>query len=150
MLAGLDMMKGMKLLALAVLAAKAELALGRKEATSVVVGFIDGPPLSLRKTALAAKVLRKSARLHRIATTKFSPLKPLKTYVTRRWQENMVVIPDSETLAKPATITHVIANVCPSETPKLGSNAIIVRKSLGSELRATSRLGSLGIDQTNY
>merc|ERR1711865_1244243 len=100
-------MKGMKLLSLAILAAKSELALGRKEATSVVVGFIDGPPLSQRKTEIAAKVLRKSCRLHLIPTSKFSPLKPLKTYVTRRWQENLVVVDDAESLAKPVTITHV-------------------------------------------
>jgi len=118
MLAGLDMMPGMKLLSLSILAAKSELALGRKDATSVVVGFIDGPPLSQRKTELAAKVLRKSARLLLIPTTQFSPLAALKKYVTRRWQENLVVVKDSETLAKPATITHVIANICPDETPK--------------------------------
>jgi len=119
MIAGLDMMKGMKLLALSILAAKAELALGRKDATSVVVGFIDGPPLSQRKTQLAAKVLRKSARLLLIPTTQFSPLKALKTYVTRRWQENLVVVKSSEELAKPLTITHVIANICPKEDQKL-------------------------------
>jgi hypothetical protein len=119
LVAGLEMMKGMKLLALAILAAKSELALGRKDALSVVVGFIDGPPLSERKTELAAKVLRKSARLHLIPTTQFSPLKALKRYVTRRWQENLVVIKDSEELAKPETITHVIANICPKEDQKL-------------------------------
>jgi hypothetical protein len=119
LLAGLDMIKGMKLLALAILAAKSELALGRKEATSIVVGFIDGPPLSQRKTELAAKVLRKSARLTLVPTSQFSPLKPLKTYVTRRWQENLVVVKDSEELASPVTITHVIANVCPEEDQKL-------------------------------
>jgi hypothetical protein len=117
--AGLEMMQGMKLLALSILAAKSELALGRKDATSVVVGFIDGPPLSQRKTELAAKVLRKSARLLLIPTTKFSPLKALKTYVTRRWQENLVAVDDAETLANPDTVTHVIADICPAEAPKL-------------------------------
>jgi hypothetical protein len=130
LVAGLDMMKGMKLLALALLAAKSELALGRKEALSAVVGFIDGPPLSQRKTELAAKVLRKSARLHLIPTTKFSPLKALKGYVTRRWQENLVVIKDSEELAKPATITHVIANICPKEDQKLDFERDYRKKSL--------------------
>merc|ERR1719394_473651 len=115
LIAGLEMMKGMKLLALSILAAKSELALGRKEALSVVVGFIDGPPLSQRKTELAAKVLRKSARLTLIPTTQFSPLAALKKYVTRRWQENLVVIKDSKMLAKPETITHVVANICPKE-----------------------------------
>jgi hypothetical protein len=119
LLAGLDMMQGMKLLSLAFLAAKSELALGRKDATSVVVGFIDGPPLSQRKTALAARVLRKATRLLLIPTTKFSPLKPLKTYVTRRWQENLVVVDGSEELASPMTITHVIANICPREDQKM-------------------------------
>jgi hypothetical protein len=119
LLAGLDMSQGMKLLSLAILAAKSELALGDKDAAAVVVGFIDGPPLSQRKTELAAKVLRKGARLLLVPTTKFSPLKALKTYVTRRWQENLVVVKDSEELAKPMTITHVIANICPREDQKM-------------------------------
>merc|ERR1719401_1014935 len=113
------MIQGMKLMSLALLAAKAELALGRKTAQSVIVGFIDGPPLSVRKTELAAKVLRKSSRVLLVPTTQFSPLETLKKFVTRRWQENLVVVKRSEDLANPQTITHINANICPDESPKL-------------------------------
>mmetsp|Transcript_29454 Transcript_29454/g.47374 ORF Transcript_29454/g.47374 Transcript_29454/m.47374 type:complete len:867 (-) Transcript_29454:66-2666(-) len=116
---GLAMIKGMKLMSLAFLAAKSELALGRKNAQSVVVGFIDGPPLSIRKTEIAAKVLRKSSRLLLVPTVQFSPLAALKRFVTRRWQENLVVIRRPEDLANPVQVTHINANICPAETPIL-------------------------------
>jgi hypothetical protein len=116
---GLEMAKGMKLLSLGLLTAKAELSLGRKKADSAVVGFIDGPPLSERKTLLAAQVLRKSARLTLIPTSKLSPLKLLKKLVTRRWQENLVVVKSAKQLAKPESVTHIIADICPSKKPKM-------------------------------
>merc|ERR1719478_637715 len=87
---GLSFAKGTKLVALALLTAKAELTLGRKEAQSVVVVFTDGQPLSFRKTKLAARSLRKKTRLLWVPTMKFSPLKNIKKWATRRWQENIV------------------------------------------------------------
>merc|ERR1719305_2270694 len=60
---GLSFAKGTKLVALALLTAKAELQLGRKTAQSVVIVFTDGQPLSFRKTKLASRSLRKSTRL---------------------------------------------------------------------------------------
>jgi hypothetical protein len=118
---GLSMQKGMKLMGLALLAAKAELTLGRKEAQSVVVGFMDGPPLSVRKTKIAATVLRKGSRLHLMAITKFSPLKVLKKLVTRRWQENLIAIDGGKKLKDKTDryVTRTIANICPKEDPKL-------------------------------
>lgn len=112
---GLQMQKGMKLMSLGLLAATAELALGRKTVKSSVVAFIDGPPLSPRKTKQAAKILRKASRLTFVATTGFSPLKLYKSLVTRRWQENLVVVPSADDLMKhPGTFgTHVVANICP-------------------------------------
>merc|ERR1712046_117208 len=73
LLNGLQMQKGMKLLSMAFLAAKGELSLGRKTAHTSVVAFIDGPPLSERKTALASKLIRKSARVTMVPTSKLSP-----------------------------------------------------------------------------
>jgi hypothetical protein len=118
---GLSMQKGMKLMGLALLAAKAELTLGRKEAQSVVVGFIDGPPLSVRKTVAAATVLRKGSRLLLVPIIKFSPLKVLKKLVTRRWQENLVAVDGAKALDKKKNryVTRIVANICPKENPKL-------------------------------
>lgn len=118
-LQGLVFAKGTKLTALALLAAKSELQLGRKDARSVVVAFQDGQPLSFRQTQIAARSLRKSARLIWVVVTKFAPLKSIKLWATRRWQENIVQVNSAQQLAKPATVTEVIADICPSETPKL-------------------------------
>jgi len=119
LITGLEFRKGSKLLALALLTAKAELGLGRKTAASNVVVFLDGAPLSIRKTMLASRVIRKSARLHWVVVTKFAPLKDIKTWATRRWQENIVQVQKYTQLQDPQTVTHVIANICPSRTPKL-------------------------------
>merc|ERR1719502_433451 len=89
---GLTPAPGTKLTAMALLAAQAELTLGRKDAPSVVITFTDGQPLSFRKTRLAAHALRKKARLLFVPVVKFSPLKDIKTWVTRRWQENIVKV----------------------------------------------------------
>jgi len=119
-LAGLQMQKGMKLLSLGFLSAKDELTLGRKKARSSVVVFMDGPPLSPRKTELSAKILRKSARVTMVPISKLSPLKVLKKLVTRRWQENLVVVSGLKKLQKSSeVVTHVIANICPMGFPKL-------------------------------
>jgi hypothetical protein len=118
-LTGLEMQKGMKLMSLAFLAAKSEMALGRKKAQTAVIGYVGGPPLSERKTTLAATVLRKSARLLLVPTSKLSPLKLFKKVVTRRWQENLVVVSSAKKLAKPDQVTHIIANICPKKRPKL-------------------------------
>jgi len=118
-LTGFTMQKGMKLLSLAFLSAKDSLALSRKKAHTSVVTFIDGPPLSPRKTTLAAKMIRKSARVTIVALSKLSPLKLLKKLVTRRWQENIVVVGSTEKLIRPSAVTHIIANICPPKRPKI-------------------------------
>jgi len=116
---GLEWPKGSTLTSLALMTAKAELSLGRKDSQSIVVIFTDGRPLSFRKTGLAAKAVRKSARLVWVPMTKFAPLKQIKKWATRRWQENVVKVRDFAHLDKPYVITHIIANICPDETPKL-------------------------------
>jgi hypothetical protein len=129
---GLKMRKGEKLLELALLTAKAELSLGRKLATSIVVTFIDGAPLSPRKSLIASKQLRKATRLLFVPLIKFSPLKDIKTWASRRWQENVVKVSSAKQLARNDVVVHLIANVCPKKKPKLkfGRN---LRKKLGFE-----------------
>merc|ERR1719401_3389144 len=112
-------MKGEKLLELALLTAKAELALGRKTAPSIVVTFIDGAPLSNRKSQVASKAIRKSARLIYVPVVGFAPLKNIKKWATRRWQENVVKVKDAQELGKEEVATHLVANVCPSLSQQL-------------------------------
>jgi len=110
---GLEFQKGTKLVSLALLTAKSELSLGRKTAPSVVIAFINGAPLSFRKTEIAAKSVRKKARLLWVVTSKYSPLADIKKWATRRWAENIVKAKDYKQLADPETVTHIIANICP-------------------------------------
>jgi len=111
---GLQYTPGSKLLSLALMAVKDELALGRKEARTNVIVFVDGEPLSYRKTLLTSKTIRKSARLVYVPVIKFSPLKALKTWASRRWQENLVPVETVKQLASPETGTHIVANICPN------------------------------------
>merc|ERR1719379_345857 len=82
--------KGSTLTSLALMRAKAELNLGRKNAKSVVVVITDGRPLSYGRTRAASRNLRKSARLVWVPVTRYAPLRYIKQWATRRWQENVV------------------------------------------------------------
>jgi len=121
---GLEFTPGSKLLSLGLMAVKSELALGRKTAQTVVIVYLDGAPLSFRKTMMTSRELRKKCRLVYVPVVKFSPLKDLKGWASRRWQENLVKVPDYETLAKPETGTHLVANICPKKFPKLKMPAL--------------------------
>merc|ERR550514_926906 len=88
LITGLTWPKGSTLTSLALTTAKAELALGRKDSKSIVVVITDGRPLSYRNTWIASRNLRKAARLVWVPVTKYAPLKYIKYWATRRWQEN--------------------------------------------------------------
>jgi hypothetical protein len=110
---------GSKLLSLALMAVKSELPLGRPDARTIVIVFMDGEPLSYRKTLVTSQEIRKKARLLYIPVVKFSPLKDIKTWASRRWQENIVTVDEAADLAKPETGTHIIADICPNDFPSL-------------------------------
>jgi hypothetical protein len=117
LLSGLKWPKGSTLTSLALMTAKAEMALGRADAHAIVIVITDGRPLSYRKTELASKTIRKAARLVWMPVTKAAPLKYIKKWATRRWQENVVSVEDFEALKSPVKITHLIADMCPDEEP---------------------------------
>merc|ERR1719409_1530805 len=119
LITGLTWPRGSTLTSLALLTAKAELALGRKTAQSNIIVFTDGRPLSFRKTGVASKSVRKAARLVWVPVTKYAPLKMIKKWATRRWQENVVRVPTFKELEKPDVITHIVANICPKSNPKV-------------------------------
>jgi hypothetical protein len=116
---GLKYQPGSKLLSLALMTTQFEFALGDKMARTVVVVFMDGQPLSYRKTNLASRAVRKKARLLYVVVAKFAPLKHIKTWVSRRWQENLIQVKSLEQLATAEVGTHLVANICPSMFPKL-------------------------------
>jgi len=111
--------KGSTLTSLALLTAKTELSLGRKHAYSNVIVFTDGRPLSFRKTELASLSVRKAGRLIWVPVTESAPVKKIKKWATRRWQENTVIVKNFKDLEKPDVITHIVANICPKKTLKM-------------------------------
>lgn len=110
---------GSKLLSLALMTVQFEFALGDKDSRTVVVVFMEGQPLSYRKTLLASRAIRKKARLLWVVTSKFAPLKSIKKWASRRWQENLVQVKSLKQLSSAETGTHIVANICPKGFPKL-------------------------------
>merc|ERR1719253_263130 len=106
--------QGSTLTSLALMRAKAEFSLGRKDAQSVVVVVTDGRPLSYWKTRAASRSVRKAARLVWVPVTRYAPLRWIKSWATRRWQENVVRVRDFSALEKPDVVNHVVANICPT------------------------------------
>jgi hypothetical protein len=117
---GLSWPQGSTLTSLALMTAKAELSLGRKDEKSIVIIFTDGRPLSFLKTTAAARSIRKMARLMWVPVTEFAPLKWVKLWATRRWQENVVKVDSFEELEEPSVITQIIADMCPKEPEVYG------------------------------
>jgi hypothetical protein len=107
--------EGSTLTSVALMAAKAELTLGRSDAHSIIIVFTDGRPLSKRKTYQAALEVRKAARLVWVPVTSYAPLSDIKQWATRRWQENVVVVKTFEDLEEPEVVTRIIANICPAQ-----------------------------------
>jgi hypothetical protein len=119
LISGMTWPQGSTLTSVALLSAKSELSMGRKDSKSNIIVFTDGRPLSYRKTELAAKEVRKAARLIWVPITKFAPLSKIKEWATRRWEENVVQVDSFGDLEKPDVITHLVANICPKEEPHL-------------------------------
>merc|ERR1739844_298962 len=69
--------------------------------------------MSYRKTGIAARALRKLARLLWVPITKFAPLGSIKKWATRRWEENVVKVNSFKDLRKSIVIDHTLANICP-------------------------------------
>jgi len=109
-----DYPKGSTLTGLALFTAASELALSRKDSKAMVVAITDGRPLSYRYTTYASRYIRKQARLLWVPVTKYAPLKFIKKWATRRWQENVVQVKTFKDLEKADTVTHVIADMCES------------------------------------
>jgi hypothetical protein len=116
---GLTWPMGSTLTSLALMTAQAEMALGRADVHTLVVVITDGRPLSPRKTGFASKSIRKKARLLWVPVTKFAPLKAIKKWATRRWQENVVKVDDFKALETPDVVTQIIADICPPEFPEV-------------------------------
>lgn len=103
---------GTKLLNNALASALTEMTIGRKNAATFVVVFMDGQPLSFRKTKIASHMIRKSTRLTFVVVSEFAPLKDVKEWVSRRWEENLVKVTNYTQFAVPEQVTHIVADMC--------------------------------------
>jgi Mg-chelatase subunit ChlD len=119
LISGMSWPMGSTLTSIALMKAKAEISLGRRDSHSNIIVFTDGRPLSLRKTGLASRTLRKVARLLWVPVTKFAPLQDIKQWATRRWEENVIVVNSFGDLEKPEVVTQIIANICPHDAPQV-------------------------------
>merc|ERR1719472_373736 len=115
LIGGLTWPQGSTLTSLALMTAKSELTLGRKDAKSIVVVITDGRPLSYTSTGIASWYLRKAARLVWVPVTRYAPLSYIKRWATRRWEENVVVVKSFADLEKPDPVNQVIADICPKD-----------------------------------
>lgn len=120
-IAALTWPQGSTLTSLALMTAKGELAYGRKESKSVVIVITDGRPLSFRNTGIAAKLLRKTARLVWVPVTRYAPLASIKSWATRRWEENVIQVKSFADLDEKsdAIVTQLMADICPNGEPEL-------------------------------
>jgi hypothetical protein len=110
---GLTWPQGSTLTSLALGVAKTLLDEGRADAKSTVIVITDGKPLSVRNTGIAATSVRKKARLVWVPVTKFAPLKNIKTWATRRWEENVVKVDTFDKLKDASVVTQIMADICP-------------------------------------
>jgi len=98
----------------ALMAAKTELSLGRKDASSVVVVFANGRPMMFSRAEAAAKDVRLGARLMWVQVKNTNmPLRAVKNFVSQPPEENIIEVADYATLADQETIDQIVADVCP-------------------------------------
>jgi len=114
-----DVVKGLTwpmsstLTSMALMAAKSELSLGRKDASSVVVVVTDGRPMNRVRTTKAAKDLRETARLMWVPVTSFVPMADVKTWASKPTSENIIQLDDFWAMTDPDTISNIVADMCP-------------------------------------
>jgi len=104
--------KGGTLTSLALGTVQSEFTTGRPDAATVVIVVTDGRPLSFKRTYDAARAIRKSARLMWVPVSKHAPLKDIKSWASRRWQENVVAVEGFKKLATPQTVDFLTADMC--------------------------------------
>jgi len=94
--------------------AKNELIQGRQDAKSVVVVITDGKPMSNLRTGVAAKDLKKLARLvwMPVGQGVKSSIKRMRRWATVPWQDNVLVIDTFATLDTPRTINQMVSQFC--------------------------------------
>jgi len=97
----------------ALMTAKSELSLGRKDASSVVVVVTDGRPLNPQRTEKASSDLKKSARLMWIPVGQNVPIESMEAWATKPVSENVIPVNHFEALSDPDTINAILADMCP-------------------------------------
>merc|ERR1719220_183880 len=102
------------LTSLALAEAGAEIIYGRQDAQSVVVIITDGKPMSPIKTGQAADELKRKARLMWVPVGKGvkSSIESMKTWASKPWQDNVLVVETFAALKTPTTLNNMIYGFC--------------------------------------
>lgn len=106
--------RGSTLTSQALAMAETELSGGRNDAQAIVVVITDGKPMNKRKVTVAAKRLRKKARLMWLAVTKNAPIKLIQTWASVPVSENVIPVKNFKTLVAKDTLNNLIADMCPA------------------------------------
>jgi len=88
---------------------------GRQDTNSVVVVITDGKPMSPIKTGNAATALKEHARLMwvPVGSAVKSSIADMKTWASQPWSDNVLEVPDFDTLDSPSTLNNMISGFCP-------------------------------------
>jgi len=111
--AGLNWPASTTLTSQALMAAKSELSLGRKDAQSVVIVVTDGRPMSSTRTAQASYELRESARLMWVPVTRYAPMKDIKSWASKPFSENIIKLDSFWEMTDLESIGNIVADMCP-------------------------------------
>jgi len=90
-----------------------ELMYSRPDAQKVVVVITDGMPINPLMTGIAAKELKKQARLIWVPVAAGAPKDSLREWASDPYEQNIVEVGDFKALQTPDVITQIIAEVCP-------------------------------------
>jgi len=97
----------------ALMAAKAELSLGRKDAQSVVLVVTDGRPMNPRRTKQASKDLREAARLMWVPVTRYAPMKDIRKWASKPARENIIKLNSFWAMTDLESIGNIVSDMCP-------------------------------------
>jgi len=101
------------LTSLALSTAETELSNGRSDAQSVVIILTDGNPMSCRRTGIAARRLKRKARVIWVPVGRYVKLGNIRRWASFPWRENVVKVRNFNDLNTAKTIYHILSDACP-------------------------------------
>jgi len=110
---GANWMRSYTITSLAIEQANSELMGSRSDTQSIVIIVTDGRPLNAIRTGYAAARIKEKARLMFVPVGKYVPLASIKKWASSPTKENVISVPDWDTLEMPTTVSNLISDMCP-------------------------------------